>query len=82
MFVIAPRDSIRVGSTVAVNFDDPHEGGVTVTMQVVWREEQMGRDHVGLEALDSEGLLAFQRVVARYIEHSVPPGPGTPSKGD
>ncbi len=79
MLVVAPRDSIQVGSTVAVGFDDPQEGGVTVTMQVVWRNERLGKDHIGLEALDSEGLLAFQRVVARYIDRSLPPPPPPPA---
>ena len=68
MFVVA-RDSLPVlGSLLHITFDDPREGKVGVTMEVVWRadgDEQ--RSKLGLRVADAQGMDAFERVVERLL---------------
>ena len=67
MFVVA-RDSVPVlGSLLHVSFDDPREGKVGVTMEVVWRAGEDERPKLGLRVADAEGMDAFERVVARLL---------------
>ena len=65
MFVVSEGDAPAVGSTLQITFDDPHEGQVAVQMEVVWREESTVTSSLGLKAVDSQGMSAFERVVER-----------------
>ena len=67
MFVVA-RDSVPVlGSLLHVSFDDPREGKVGVTMEVVWRADGDERPKLGLRVADPQGMDAFERVVERLL---------------
>lgn len=66
MFVVGDSDLPGVGATLQVRFNDPHEGAVEVTMEVVWRAENTQTSKLGLRAIDSAGAAAFERVVSRY----------------
>ena len=65
MFVVSEGEAPAVGSTLQITFDDPHEGQVEVQMEVVWREESTLTSSLGLKAVDSHGMSAFERVVER-----------------
>ena len=68
MFVVT-RDSLPpLGSTFDVKFDDPHEGPIQVTMEVVWRADETLSSKLGLRVADPGGMEAFERVVARHID--------------
>jgi c-di-GMP-binding flagellar brake protein YcgR len=66
MFVVAEGDAPAIGTTLRVKFDDPHEGAIDVKMEVVWRDEKTVTAKLGLRAIDSLGMAAFERVVSRY----------------
>jgi c-di-GMP-binding flagellar brake protein YcgR len=66
MFVVAEGQAPAIGSKLAVTFDDPHEGSIEVKMEVVWRDEKTLTSNLGLRAVDSRGMAAFERVVSRY----------------
>lgn len=67
MFVVA-RDSLpALGSLLNVSFDDPNEGTVGVTMEVVWRADDSERSKLGLRVADPRGMEAFERVVQRLL---------------
>jgi hypothetical protein len=66
MFVVTEGKAPALGSTLEITFEDPHEGPVALKMEVVWRDEKTLRSSLGLRAVDSEGMAAFQRVVSRY----------------
>jgi c-di-GMP-binding flagellar brake protein YcgR len=66
MFVVAEGDAPEIGSTLEVTFEDPHEGKVALKMEVVWRDEKTLTSNLGLRAVDSKGMAAFERVVSRY----------------
>lgn len=66
MFVVAEGKAPSIGSTVEVTFDDPREGKVAVRMEVVWRDEKTVTSSLGLRAVDSSGMEAFERVVSRH----------------
>lgn len=66
MFVVAKGDAPEVGSTLDITFEDPLEGKVAIKMEVVWRDEKTLTANLGLRAVDSKGMAAFERVVSRY----------------
>lgn len=67
MFVVT-RDSVSaLGATLDVRFDDPHEGPIHMTMEIVWRADDPLSSRLGLRATDPKGLAAFERVVDRYL---------------
>lgn len=66
MFVVAEGEAPALGSTLDITFEDPHEGAIAVKMEVVWRDEKTLTSKLGLRALDSQGMAAFERVVTRY----------------
>jgi c-di-GMP-binding flagellar brake protein YcgR len=74
MFVVAEGQAPEIGSTLNVSFEDPHEGKIAVKMEVVWRDEKTLTSSLGLRAMDSKGMAAFERVVTRY-EHDAKVGP-------
>jgi c-di-GMP-binding flagellar brake protein YcgR len=65
MFVVAEGEAPAIGTTLQVQFEDPHEGTINVKMEVVWREEKTITSNLGLRAMDSRGMAAFERVVQR-----------------
>jgi c-di-GMP-binding flagellar brake protein YcgR len=81
MFVVAESDAPAIGSTLEIKFEDPTEGQISVKMEVVWRDEQTATSKLGLRALESEGMAAFERVVSRYLvekgDQDEPPEGGT-----
>jgi len=89
MFVVAEGDAPIIGTVLKVQFEDPHEGTIDVKMEVVWRDEKTLTAKLGLRAVDSRGMEAFERVVTRYeagqpvvvTSGSAPPSkhPGSPS---
>ena len=67
MFVVT-RDSVAAASgTLDITFDDPLEGPVQITMEVVWRADESVGSRLGLRLADSGDTNAFERVVARYL---------------
>jgi hypothetical protein len=67
MFVVS-RDSLPpLGAKLNVKFDDPHEGEVGVTMEVVWRADETLHSKLGLRVADARGMEAFERVVTRLL---------------
>jgi c-di-GMP-binding flagellar brake protein YcgR len=66
MFVVAEGKAPEIGSTLDVTFEDPHEGKIAVKMEVVWRDEKTLTSSLGLRAVDSKGMSAFERVVSRH----------------
>jgi hypothetical protein len=66
MFVVAEGEAPIIGTVLQVQFDDPHEGSIDVKMEVVWRDEKTLSSKLGLRAIDSRGMEAFERVVTRY----------------
>ncbi|MFT3921641.1 MAG: PilZ domain-containing protein [Myxococcales bacterium] len=67
MFVVAESGAPAIGTTLEIKFEDPKEGQIALKMEVVWRDEQTENSKLGLRALDSEGMAAFERVVSRYL---------------
>jgi hypothetical protein len=67
MFVVAPSGAGELGSTLEIKFEDPHEGTINVKMEVVWRDEKTTTANLGLRAIESTGMAAFERVVTRYL---------------
>lgn len=66
MFVVAEGEAPALGTTLQIKFDDPLEGSIDVKMEVVWRDEKTVTAKLGLRAIDSRGMEAFERVVTRY----------------
>src|SRR5688500_14860505 len=65
---VVPRASLApAGGTLDITFDDPHEGPVQITMDVVWRADETIGSRLGLRLADHSDTLAFERVVARYL---------------
>jgi hypothetical protein len=75
MFVVAEGEAPAIGSTLEIKFDDPHEGKIAVKMEVVWRDEKTQNSNLGLRAIQSEGIAAFERVVTRYLGGEDPTEP-------
>lgn len=75
MFVVTRASLPALGTTFDVNFDDPLEGRVQVTMEVVWRADESLSSKLGLRVADPEGMDAFERVVARYLDEHGPSDP-------
>jgi c-di-GMP-binding flagellar brake protein YcgR len=67
MFVVAESGAPAIGTTLEIKFQDPKEGQIAVKMEVVWRDEKTDKPKLGLRALESEGMAAFERVVSRYL---------------
>ena len=68
MFVVTRNSLPPPGNTLEVRFDDPHEGPVKLTMEVVWRNEDADLNaKLGLRVADLRDAEAFQRVVERLI---------------
>jgi hypothetical protein len=68
MFVVTRNSLPPPGTTLEVKFDDPHEGQVQVTMEVVWRTDDRDLNaKLGLRVADTRDVQAFERVVARLI---------------
>jgi hypothetical protein len=68
MFVVTRNSLPPPGTTLEVKFDDPHEGQVQVTMEVVWRTDDMDLNaKLGLRVADTRDAQAFERVVARLL---------------
>ncbi len=83
MFVVSESTAPAIGSMLEIKFEDPTEGQIAIKMEVVWRDEQTANSKLGLRALESEGMAAFERVVSRYLGESAPEGtedPGTAEK--
>lgn len=76
MFVVSESTAPAIGSMLEIKFEDPNEGQISVKMEVVWRDEQTDNAKLGLRALESEGMAAFERVVSRYL------GEGSPTEAD
>ncbi len=72
MFVVTEGEAPAIGSTLDVSFEDPLEGKVAVKMEVVWRDEKTLTSSLGLRAVDSQGMAAFERVVTRYEAEQTP----------
>ena len=71
MFVVAEGESPKVGTEVAIKFEDPREGQVEIKMEVVWRgkgDSDSPGAGLGLRALESTDKTAFERVVIRHLE--------------
>lgn len=66
MFVVSEAEPPAVGTTLQIQFEDPQEGKIEIKMEVVWRDENTVTSKVGLKALDSSDMAAFERVVSRY----------------
>jgi hypothetical protein len=66
MFVVAEGEAPTIGTVLKVQFEDPHEGTIDVKMEVVWRDEKTLTARLGLRAVDSRGMEAFERVVTRH----------------
>jgi hypothetical protein len=79
MFVVAPQNAPGIGSMLEIKFEDPKEGQVSVKMEVVWRNEKTNTSQLGLRAIESEGIAAFERVVTRYLAES--DAAATPAQG-
>ena len=75
MFVVAEGEAPAIGSMLEIKFDDPHEGKIAVKMEVVWRDEKTQSSNLGLRAIQSEGMQAFERVVTRYLGGEDPTEP-------
>ena len=75
MFVVTEGEAPAIGSTLEIKFDDPHEGKIAVKMEVVWRDEKTQTSNLGLRAIQSEGIAAFERVVTRYLGGEDPTEP-------
>ena len=68
MFVVTRQSLPPPGATLEVKFDDPHEGPVQVTMEVVWRTDDADLSaKLGLRVADARDSDAFERVVARLL---------------
>lgn len=72
MFVVAEGEAPAIGTMLQIQFEDPQEGTIDVKMEVVWRDEKTLTSKLGLRALDSQGMAAFERVVSRYEASGVP----------
>jgi hypothetical protein len=68
MFVLMRDNLPEVGEALRVQFEDPREGQIQVTMEVVWRNEAKLQAELGLRLVDDGGTKAFQRVVTRLLE--------------
>ena len=66
MFVVSSAAAPEIGTMLQIRFDDPHEGEVELKMEVVWRDESTVTSKLGLRAVDSVGMEAFERVVSRH----------------
>jgi hypothetical protein len=67
MFVVS-RDSLPpLGTLLNVKFDDPREGAIGVTMEVIWRADESLHSKLGLRVADERGMQAFERVVERLL---------------
>jgi c-di-GMP-binding flagellar brake protein YcgR len=75
MFVVAEGAAPEIGSTLEIKFDDPLEGKIAVKMEVVWRDEKTQSSNLGLRAVHSDGIAAFERVVTRYLGSEDPTEP-------
>jgi len=68
MFLVSEGggEAPAIGTTLQIKFQDPHEGTIQVAMEVVWRNDDKSSAALGLRAVDSQGMAAFERVVSRY----------------
>jgi hypothetical protein len=67
MFVVTDQRPESLGSQVEITFDDPLEGRVTLSMEVVWKRDDNEQGQLGLRTMDRDREGAFQRVVDRYL---------------
>jgi len=68
MFVVTRNSLPPPGAKLEVKFDDPHEGPVQVTMEVVWRTDDADLSaKLGLRVADARDSQAFERVVTRLL---------------
>lgn len=74
MFVVTRASLAPATGTLDITFDDPHEGPVQITMEVVWRADESVGSRLGLRLAGSSDSNTFERVVARYL--SGEPGEG------
>lgn len=86
MFVVSEGAAPAVGTTLQIKFQDPLEGQVEIQMEVVWRDGDTATTKgLGLRAMDSKGMEAFERVVSRYeaevlaVRKSTPRMPSKPA---
>ncbi len=82
MFVVAESAAPAIGTTLEIKFQDPKEGQIAVKMEVVWRDDKTDSAKLGLRALESEGMAAFERVVSRYLTEGDPPKDDGPKGGE
>jgi hypothetical protein len=68
MFVVTRNSLPPPGTTLEVKFDDPHEGQVQLTMEVMWRTDDTDLNaKLGLRVANVKDAQAFERVVARLL---------------
>lgn len=72
MFVVSEAAPPEIGTMLQIRFQDPLEGEVEVKMEVVWRDETTVTSKLGLRAVDSAGMEAFERVVGRHEVETEP----------
>ena len=85
MFVVSEGAPPEIGTMLQIRFEDPHEGEVELKMEVVWRDETTVTSKLGLRAVDSTGMEAFERVVTRReaeVDADDPPRPRRASTPD
>lgn len=80
MFVVSDSTAPALGSMLEIQFEDPSEGKIAVKMEVVWRDDKSENSKLGLRALESEGMAAFERVVSRYLGEGAEDSSHDPSK--
>jgi hypothetical protein len=68
MFVVTRESLAPPGGKLDITFEDPHEGPVQISMEVVWRADESLGSRLGLRLSDASDADAFERVVARYLE--------------
>jgi hypothetical protein len=75
MFVVTRHSMAPPGARLDIRFDDPHEGPVQLSMEVVWRDDETLGSRLGLRISDQSDAEAFERVVARYLNGAGEPEP-------
>lgn len=67
MFVVTRASVAPPSGKLDVTFNDPHEGPVQITMEVMWRADESAGSKLGLRLAEGTDTDAFERVVARYL---------------
>jgi hypothetical protein len=67
MFVVTRTSLAPPNGTLDITFNDPHEGPVQITMEVMWRADESAGSKLGLRLAEGSDADTFERVVARYL---------------